>query len=95
MVPIRFAVGYSGYVENHFVDIISKFLLANDVGHLWFLPALFLTFILSEIILVLIEMIPPLKDLSGIILLIMGGLLYLEGYRIVFDMDLCYLPIII
>ena len=84
MVPIRFAAGYSGYVENYFVDIISKFLLVNDVGHLWFLPALFLTFILSEIILVLIEMIPPLKDLSGIILLIMGGLLYLEGYRIGF-----------
>lgn len=82
MVPIRFAIGYSGYVENHFADIILKLLLANDVGHLWFLPALFLTFILSEIILALIERVSPLKDLSGIILLIMGGVLYLEGYHI-------------
>lgn len=82
MVPIRLAVGYSGYVGNHFVDIILKFLLANDVGHLWFLPTLFLIFMLSELILIIVEMISPWKELSGIILLIMGGLLYLEGYRI-------------
>ncbi|MDY5870811.1 MAG: acyltransferase [Lachnospiraceae bacterium] len=82
MVPIRFSVGYSGYVGNHFGDIISKILLANDVGHLWFLPALFITFLISEIILTLVEKISPLKNLSGLILLIMSGLLYLEGYRI-------------
>lgn len=82
LLPIRLAVGYSGYQGNSVVDFALKFLTANDVGHLWFLPALFLIFLLSEIILFVAEHIPVLKEFPGIVLLMAGAALYLEGYRI-------------
>ena len=82
LLPIRLAVGYSGYQGNIVIDFILKFLTANDVGHLWFLPALFLIFLLSEMILSVAEHIPVLKKFPGIVLLAAGGVLYLEGYHI-------------
>ncbi|MDO4514930.1 MAG: acyltransferase [Lachnospiraceae bacterium] len=82
LLPIRLAVSYSGYQGNSIIDFTLKFLTANDVGHLWFLPALFLIFLLSEIILSVAEHIPVLKKFPGIVLLAAGGVLYLEGYRI-------------
>lgn len=84
LLPIRLAVGYSGYKGNSIADLALKFLTANDVGHLWFLPALFLVFLLSEIILSLAEHIPVLKKKPGIVLLMAGVVLYLEGYRVGF-----------
>ena len=84
LLPIRLAVGYPGYKGNSVADFALKFLTANDVGHLWFLPALFLVFLLSEIILSVAEHIPVLKKAPGIILLMAGGVLYLEGYRVGF-----------
>lgn len=82
LLPIRLLVGYSGYQGNSVVDFTLKFLTANDMGHLWFLPALFLIFLLSEIILSVAEHFPVLKKFPGIVLLAAGGVLYLEGYRI-------------
>lgn len=84
MLPIRIGVRYKGYENNSVIDIILKFLTANDVGHLWFLPALFLSFLLSEVLLSIVECIPVLKNFGGIILLFTGGVLYLQGYRIGF-----------
>lgn len=82
LLPIRLTVGYSGYQGNSVVDFALKFLTANDVGHLWFLPALFFILLLSEIILSVAEHIPVLEKFPGIVLLAAGGVLYLEGYRI-------------
>ena len=48
------------------------------------LPALFLSFLLSEVLLSIVECIPVLKNFGGIILLFTGGVLYLQGYRIGF-----------
>lgn len=82
LLPIRLLIGYPGYQGNSVADFALKFLTANDVGHLWFLPALFLIFLLSEIILSVAERIPVLKKYPGIVLLMAGAALYLEGYRI-------------
>lgn len=84
MIPIRIGVEYKGYEKNSIIDIILKFLTANDVGHLWFLPTLFLIFLLSEVLLSVVERIPVLEKISGIVLLFVGGVLYLEGYHIGF-----------
>lgn len=82
MLPIRLAVEYPGYEGIRVSGLILKFLTASDVGHLWFLPPLFLIFLLSEIILFVAEHIPVLKKFPGIVLLMAGAALYLEGYRI-------------
>lgn len=84
LLPIRLLVGYPGYKGSSIADFALKFLTANDVGHLWFLPAMFLVFLLSEIILSAAEHIPVLKKAQGIVLLMAGGVLYLEGYRVGF-----------
>lgn len=82
LLPIRLAIGYPGYKGISIADFALRFLTANDVGHLWFLPALFLIFLLSEIILSVTELIPVLKKFPGIVLLMAGAALYLEGYHI-------------
>ena len=82
LLPIRLLVGYPGYKGISIADLALRFLTANDVGHLWFLPALFLIFLLSEIILSVAELIPVLKKFPRIVLLMAGAALYLEGYRI-------------
>ena len=84
MLPIRMGVGYSGYDKKGISDILIKYLTVNDVGHLWFLPTLFLVFLLSEIVLSIVEHIRALKKVSGIILFLVGGVLYLEGYHVAF-----------
>lgn len=82
MLPIRLAIGYAGYQGIRFTDLVWKFLNASDVGHLWFLPSLFLIFLLSEILLSIADRIPVLKRFPELVLLVAGGMLYLEGYRI-------------
>ena len=45
MLPIRIGVRYKGYENNSVIDIILKFLTANDVGHLWFTCTIFKLFV--------------------------------------------------
>lgn len=52
LLPIRLTLEYSGYRdESIYTIIIYKILLGYDNGHLWFLPTLFLCFIVSYIFL--------------------------------------------
>lgn len=83
MVPIRYLVRYSGYNGKKILDIILNFLTANDVGHLWFLPALFIIFTICELFLRGIEKIGMHKG-SSIMLFFIAGVFYMEGYRIGF-----------
>ena len=53
MLPIRIVIGYKGYEGASAISIIEKFLKVEDVGHLWFLPALFFIFIFCEIIFII------------------------------------------
>ena len=55
MLPIRLAIGYPGYPDRTAVQLLINFLTSADVGHLWFLPALFVIFLLAELILTAAE----------------------------------------
>lgn len=86
LLPIRKVIGYSGYIGKSFCELfVNNFLMASDVGHLWYLPALFFVFIISELILFIVEKIPYICKKSEIVFLIVSFILYLEGYRISFS----------
>lgn len=84
LLPIRFSVGFPSYQDISVTTFLEKLLTSEDVGHLWFLPALFLMFVLSELILSIAEKIPGIKKVSAIFLCVAALGLYLEGYRIGF-----------
>lgn len=84
MLPIRLAVGLPSYQGIRFNEFLMKLLTSNDVGHLWFLPALFLMFVLSEPILSIAEKLPYIKRFPSVFLGVIALGLYMEGYRIGF-----------
>lgn len=92
MVPIKYAVGYSGYQDKTLFDILGNFLMCQDVGHLWFLPALFFIFLICEVLINVIERVPIFRKLNigAVVLLLIAIILYFEGYRIAFG----YAPIL-
>ena len=83
MLPIRLLIGYPRYQGLNIVEIIiQKILMCEDNGHLWFLPFLFLCFILSWAINRICERLGLNKKISGILLFAIGFILYLEWWRI-------------
>lgn len=84
LLPVRIAIGFPGYQGMGIGAFFLKMLTANDVGHLWFLPALFFAFLLSEIILTIAEKIPGIRKCPALFLCVAALALYLEGYRIGF-----------
>lgn len=84
LLPIRLAIGFPSYQGMGIGAFFLKLLTANDVGHLWFLPALFFAFLLSEIILTIAEKIPGIRKYPAVALCVVSFALYLEGYRIGF-----------
>lgn len=92
MVPIKYAVGYPGYQDKTLIDIIGNFLVCQDVGHLWFLPALFFIFLICEVFMDIIEKVHIIRkrNIEAVSLLILAIILYYEGYRIAFG----YAPIL-
>ena len=88
MVPLRLLVRYPGYEGKSYAFIIMhKIINSTDVGHLWFLPALFIIFILSKIILDLCRLTGSLEKISDIILFFIGVILYFEGWKIGFGVS--------
>ena len=84
LLPIRIAVGFPSYQGMGIGGFFLKLLTASDVGHLWFLPALFFAFLLSEIILTIAEKIPGIGKCPALFLCVAALALHLEGYRIGF-----------
>lgn len=84
LLPIRVAIGFSSYQNLGVLEIGYKLLNSSDVGHLWFLPALFLIFLLAELILAVAEKLPGIQKYPEIFLCAVAFGLYLEGYRIGF-----------
>lgn len=82
LLPIRIAIGFPSYQGMGIGAFFLKMLTANDVGHLWFLAALFFAFLLSEIILTIAEKIPGIQKCPALFLCVAALALYLEGYRI-------------
>ncbi len=51
LLPIRYFLDYKSYTENSLLyNVFVNILLGKDNGHLWFLPSLFLNFILFYIL---------------------------------------------
>lgn len=46
MIPIKLIVNYPGYEELSILQIIKALILGTDSGHLWYLPTLFIIFII-------------------------------------------------
>lgn len=84
LLPIRLLIGFPSYRNMGVLEFAGKLLTADDVGHLWFLPALFAVFLLSELILTLAEKIPGIRRCPEVFLCVVAFGLYLEGYRIGF-----------
>lgn len=89
MLPIRLSIDYPGYQDKTAAQLLVNFLKSSDVGHLWFLPALFVIFLLAEMILTVAEKLPLAKKAPALFLGVAALGLYLEGYRI----SLGYAPI--
>lgn len=89
MLPIRLVIGYPGYQGRTAAQLLTNFLLSSDVGHLWFLPALFVIFLLAELILSAAEKLPLVRRAPALFLCAAALGLYMEGYRISFG----YAPI--
>lgn len=45
MIPVKLILGYPGYQADNYVTAFLKLLMNIDSGHLWFLPTLFIMFI--------------------------------------------------
>ncbi len=84
LLPIRLLVGFPSYRGMSVTKFLWKLLTSEDVGNLWFLPALFLMFVLSELILSIAEKIPGVRKIPAIFLCVTALGLYLEGYCIGF-----------
>jgi peptidoglycan/LPS O-acetylase OafA/YrhL len=52
MIPIKMLINYPGYNEHGYFYVIKNFFNGNDSGHLWYLPTLFLIFIIAKLIFV-------------------------------------------
>ena len=50
MIPIRILLKYPGYNNKSIGIIIKELFTISNAGHLWYLPALFVIFILTKII---------------------------------------------
>lgn len=84
LLPIRVAIGLPSYQNISLKQLAVNFLTSSDVGHLWFLPALFFVFIVSELILMVAQKIPGIKKHPELFLGFVALTLYMEGYRIGF-----------
>lgn len=81
MFPIKWLVGYSGYKGKDIFEVIQMFLEGEDVGHLWFLPALFLMFIICEIFIEILEKIGCSTRCASVVMFLGAVVVYFEGYR--------------
>lgn len=46
MIPLKMLVGYPGYQGKSYPELVTQFLTGTEQGHLWYLPVLFLLFLL-------------------------------------------------
>ena len=79
LLPIRLMIGFPSYRNIGITVLLRNFLTSTDVGHLWYLPALFLTFLLAEAFLMIAERIPEIPGIvfsAGGNCTVPGGLPY-------------------
>ena len=81
LVPLRVILGYPAYANMEMGTIIKNIFLVKDVGHLWFLPVLFLVFCVAL----------PLRNIRNkyVLLLILLVSLFLASFS---ERVVCYIP---
>lgn len=77
MIPIRIICRYTSWNNLNFMQIFTRVFLGKDSGHLWFLPTLFLIFVISFAILPRIN-----KKLFDILILIIALCLSVMSHMI-------------
>lgn len=83
MVPIRKMAHYTPYSGKNIINIIvQNILLCKDNGHLWFLPFLFVCFVIFYLQYAILNKLKMKRRTRNIILLLMGYFIYLEWWRI-------------
>lgn len=82
LLPLRISINYPNYQNKSVFEIIFfQILSLKDVGHLWFLPSLFLMFVLTFCIVKIWKKLSKgifLFDILLVVILI--GISYLSGY---------------
>lgn len=85
VIPLRIIIHYPGYEHQTLIKLLTNILMATDIGHLWFLPALFLIFGIAWVGLWIIEKILGKNNIVNTVILFGGSLvLYFVGYKIGF-----------
>lgn len=82
LLPIRLLIQYPDYMNMSAADFMIKVFTTTDVGHLWYLPALFTIFLIAKCFLMICSKISRYPRINALLLFMFGILLYLEGYKI-------------
>ena len=78
LIPIRKLVGWSNYKGKNLPDILLYDIIGGrDCGHLWFLPCLFLIFIISYLIISVLKKV--IKN-ENIVNVLFGAVSYMAAY---------------
>ena len=79
LIPIRWFVGYAPYVNSGFLQTLKKVFVGIDSGHLWYLPTLYVIFI----VVYLLNRIKPTKEKNKVfhfmILVLLWGISIFSG----------------
>lgn len=89
MIPIKVLIDYSGYQNLNLLQIIGKLFLGTDSGHLWYLPTLFIIFVIVYCLRKILN-----KKYDILIALILLATSYISIYINVYpylNQALCYL----
>lgn len=63
MIPIKKVINYSNYNDISLIEILKLVLTGKDAGHLWYLPTLFLIFLIMYFLCLFLKKRSFLKDL--------------------------------
>ena len=86
MLPIRLITKYSGYQNMSLGNIIlHKILMCEDNGHLWFLPFIFMCFIIMYFLVKTTVIFRLRQFFANLFLIVTGLVVYLEWWRIPSD----------
>jgi len=71
MIPIKILINYSNYNGRSIFGILKTFIFGQDLGHLWYLPTLFIIFIIMYLFNKLLSLIKTNKKIDLLILIVL------------------------
>lgn len=83
MIPIRILINYPGYRGKTILDIIwNGVILGTDCGHLWFLPCLFLNFLLTFLLFKILKRVALSENIKNLIFFVLIYIVAIYFYLI-------------